>query len=128
MVARIKRNKKSSVKSMIGYFAFSIFSICVIVFMIITNWKIYQKRVDLPERVAELKAQADQLEKQKKELEQNLSDVGTEDYLEKAAREQLDMKKPGEDVYVIQKEQEQPQQPEQENMSWWDKIKSIFIK
>ena len=128
MVARIKRNKKSSVKSILGYFVFAIATLFIIVFFIATNWKIYQKRSELTKRVEELRAQVDTLEKRNKELKENLSDVGTEDYLEKVAREQLDMKKPGEEVVVIQKEEEQNQPEQEEKKSWWEIIKSLWKK
>jgi cell division protein FtsB len=130
MVARIKRNKKRPVKKMLGYFAFAAIAASAIIFLGITNWKIYKNRAGLPQQVQDLKAQVQDLQKQKDDLEKNLSNTQTEDYLEGAARNQLDMKKPGEDVYVVQKELAPAESSgeEKQSMSWWDKIKSFFIK
>jgi cell division protein DivIC len=49
----------------------------------------------------EAKAENDQLVQQKKELEQQIENSGEKEYIEKEARVQLRMVKPGETVYVV---------------------------
>lgn len=126
MVAKNRKKKKSSVKSIIGYSVIALVFLFVISFLLITNWKMYKKRDGLAERVQELKAQVDTLKKKNESLKEESSAIGTEEHLEKVAREQLDMKKPGEEVVVVQ-EEEGEQKPEQEQKkSWWERIKSLW--
>ena len=126
MVAKNRRKKKSSIKSILGYSAFAIAALAIITFLSVTNWRIYQRRIDLSKRVEELKAKVDISEKRYKELKDNESSLGSEDHLEKVARDQLDMKKPGEEVVVVQKEEEQSQPEQEEKKSWWERIKSLW--
>ena len=126
MVAKNKRKKKSSLRSILGYFAFTAVGLSIIAFLVVTNWKIYQKREGLAERVEELKAKVDLLEKRSKELKDNESFLGSKDHLEEVARDQLDMKKPGEEVVVIQKEEGQEQEEQEEKKSWWERVKNLW--
>jgi len=128
MITRKKKNKKrGSLKNVLACGFLFVFVLVVIIFIFAANWKINQKRKELTARAEELRVQVAALEQRNKELKENISYVGSEDYLEQVAREQLDMKKPGEEVVVIQKEEEQEQHPE-EKMSWWEKIKSLWSR
>lgn len=51
-----------------------------------------------------------QLTEQKKDLEQQLKDTKQDKYIEKEAREQLRMVKPGETVYIVPNQEEASQQ------------------
>ncbi|KPJ55280.1 hypothetical protein AMJ47_00155 [Parcubacteria bacterium DG_72] len=128
MVAKNRTKKKSSVKSILGYSAFVVAAVFIIIFLFVTNWRIYQRRIDLAKQVEELKAKVDASEKRYKDLKDNESSLGSEDHLEEVAREQLDMKKPGEEVVVVQKEEEETQPEQEEKKSWLEWIKSIFTK
>jgi cell division protein FtsB len=119
---------KSSIKAIILSFFFGFFIILAIGFLVSTNWKIYKKKIDLQAKVIELRQEAESLEKTNNELNKNLDYVKSDEYLEKVAREQLDMKKPGEEVVVIQKENSQQKKGVEENKTWWEKLKSIFVK
>lgn len=128
MVAKFKKNKKiKSFKDKI----FSVFLIGLVLFIIgfivVTNWKINKRRGELIDRVSLLKEEVQKLEEKNKELKEKKLDSESEDYLEKVARDQLDLKKPGEEVVVIQKEEEEKEE-EEERKSWWDKFKSIWTK
>jgi len=101
--------------------------LALIVFLSITNWKINQRRSELRTMLDQLKAQVQALEEKNKQLKENISYVQSQDYLEQVAREQLDMKKPGEEVVVIQKE-EQESKETKEKKTWWDIIKSWWPK
>lgn len=98
-------------------------------FLIITNLKIYQRRAQLTARIAGLEEEINILEQKNQELEENISQAGGEEYLEKVAREQLGLKAPGEEVVVItgEKEKENEEIEEQER-TWREKIKNIFQK
>jgi len=128
MVAKFKKNKKSkSLKDKV----LSIFLISLVLFIvgfiIVTNWKINKRREGLINRVSLLKEEVQKLEEKNRELKEKKLDSESEDYLERVARDQLDLKKPGEEVIVVQKEEEQKEE-EEEKKSWWDKFKSIWTR
>jgi cell division protein FtsL len=128
MVAKFKKNKKiKSLKDKI----LSVFLISLVLFIVgfivVTNWKINRRREELINRVSLLKEEVQKLEEKNRELKEKKLDSESEDYLEKVARDQLDLKKPGEEVVVVQKEEEEKEE-EQERKSWWDKFKSIWTR
>ncbi len=57
--------------------------------------------VSLKSEYNEAKAVNEQLTEQKEELEEQLKDTTEDEYIEKEAREQLRMVKPGETVYIV---------------------------
>ena len=128
MVAKFKKNKKiKSIKSK----AFSVFLIILVLFIIgfivATNWKINKRRGELTNRISVLKQEVEKLEQKNRDLKEKKSETESQDYLEKVARDQLDLKKLGEEVVVVQKKEEQKEEQEEEK-SWWDKFKNIWKK
>ena len=70
----------------------------VISWMVIKDLGVYQKKDKLDSEVADLKAQIQQVQKSNEELRKGISESASQDYLEKVAREQLDLQKSGEKV------------------------------
>jgi len=71
------------------------------------------------------------LEQKNKEFEEKISEAGSKEYLEKTARDQLNMKAPGEEVVVITEEEGNKEEKEvEEEKNWlekkWEGIKSIW--
>jgi len=120
-------NKKKKIKSKISTVLFFTVVVLIIVFLISTNWKINRRRKELIEKRDALQAQIQELEQKNKNLKEQEIEAGSMDHLEEAAREQLDLKKPGEEVVVIQKEEEEESNAE-EGQSWWDRFKSIWTR
>ena len=98
----------------------------VIGFLITTNIKISRRRAELTNRIETLKQEIGILEGKKEELKEKISQAGSEEYLEEVARDQLDMKAPGEEVVVVTKKEEKKEDEDQENRGWWEWIKSKF--
>ena len=113
-------------KTIISIFA-GIFIILFIAFLVNTNLKIGKRKAELSARIIDLKQKVDLLEKKNIELNNQKLYMESQEYLEEVAREQLDMKKLGEEVLVVQKSIDE-QEKKVENNSWWEKIKSIFVK
>lgn len=90
-------------------------------FLIISNWKINQRRQELTSKIEALKKEIEVLEVKNAELKTKISQSQQESYLEKEARERLGLKKPGEEVVAVlpaeEKKEEQPQEK-----SLWQKI------
>ncbi|OGZ28276.1 MAG: hypothetical protein A2562_04345 [Candidatus Nealsonbacteria bacterium RIFOXYD1_FULL_39_11] len=126
MVAKIKK-KKRSWKHILIYSFSGIIMVLAIIFLSLTNWKIYQRKANLNEKIAELQGEISVLEERKIELSGLISYVQSDDYVEQVARDQLNMKRPGEEVVVIQDDKKDSGDKERE-VGWWEKLKSIFSK
>jgi len=120
------RNKKH--KEYISSGIFILIIIVFVVFFVVTNWRIAKRRAELKDRVTLLQQELQVLEEKNKELNDRKDDTETDDIIEKVAREQLELKKPGEEVVVIQKEEPKKGEVEEEEKSWWDWIKSIWTR
>ena len=94
----------------------------VISFLIFYNWKTYQQRKDLSLRIGSLRGEISSLEKKKQELEVSALQLNEEEYLEKVAREQLNLQKPGEEVVTILSPKEEEKEEIKEEKSFWQKI------
>ena len=69
------------------------------VYSLKTRWELGQQKKELIQKTEELKSESQTLEQDIKKLENN------PDLIEKIAREEYGMKKPGEKVYKIKKEE-----------------------
>lgn len=129
MITKKAKNGKSW-KNKISGFILLFIIIIFIGFFSYVNWKINKRRSDLLEKISSLEQELQELENKNQELKQKQAEAGTGDYIEKVARDQLELKKPGEEVVVIQKEPASAESSgeAEENKTWWDKIKSIFIR
>ena len=127
MVAkRSKKRKKRSLKNILFYIFFGCSSLLVVGFLIVTNWNIHKKRTELAKKIEVLEVEVKKAEGRNKDLKESAIYVETEDYLEEVARDQLDMRKPGEEVVAIQKEDNNKKEEEEEKKSWWEKLKSLL--
>ncbi|MDD5606541.1 MAG: septum formation initiator family protein [Candidatus Pacebacteria bacterium] len=91
----------------------------IVVFLFLNNLRIYRKRAELSSIIGQLEDKKKELEDKKKELEEKIDGIYTQEYLERIAREQLSLVKPGEQVVVIQ-ELEQEEEEEEKKTSFWD--------
>ncbi|MDD2731662.1 MAG: septum formation initiator family protein [Candidatus Pacebacteria bacterium] len=136
MVAKFRKIKKKGLKKNSSFsILITLILVSAIVLLINTNVKIGSKRQELISRANSLKEQIENIEEKNSILKESISRAETNDYVEKIAREQLGMKKPGEEVVVINKEKNEKESVEskssQVNNSWsfkaiWDWLKSRF--
>ncbi len=128
MVSQFRKNKKRNPgKDIFFSILLGVLLVLVIGFLIVTNIKINRQRTELTDRIATLKQEIGILEGKREELKEKISQAGSEEYLEKVARDQLDMKAPGEEVIVITKgDEEEKEEEEKEKRGWWEWIKSKF--
>lgn len=116
-----KKKKRGKYKDMVFPVFMIIVFVTLIVVLVTANVKITKKRARLTSQINILKQEIQTLEQRNKDLGAGLSQSGSEEHLEKVAREQLDLKKPGEEVVVIAKEQDQEkeqEEPEEKKNSW----------
>jgi len=123
MVTKFKKNKKSQ-SPLVFLIFFILFLLLIIGFLAVTNLKISKKRAELASRIEKIKERIKSLEGKKIQLEGEISKAGSEEFIERKAREELGFKKPNEDMIVISKEKEEKEtEEEQEKKNWWEKLK-----
>lgn len=119
MVAKFKRFKKASYQTLFFSTLLGVLVLIVIGFLVISNWKISQKRAILYSQIEALRKEIQVLEEKKQQLEAQISNLTEKDYLEKEARERFNLKKPGEKVVTILPE-ENKGSSFQKKRSWWN--------
>ena len=97
----------------------------VVGFLIVSNWRINQKRTEYQAQIEVLQAELQALEIKRQQLQSQISQTSEGEYLEEQARETLNLKKQGEEVVkVLPAEEETTGEPKKG--FWrkvWDKIK-----
>jgi len=110
-----KIKKERSGKSIFFFIILGISILTAIGFLTLSNWKIYQKRKEFTSRLQVFEEKIQALQKKSQELKAKILQIGSENYLEKEARERLGLKKPGEEVVVVlPPEKNQEEQKERE--------------
>lgn len=85
----------------------------VVLLAFLTNWKYKQLKNEnqIEKQKQSLELQADQLQKKNSELTKSLEYLNSASFKESAARQQLDLKKQGEQVYTFSDAQVNPSRP-----------------
>jgi len=133
MVAKIKRIKKArfaearrgSRQNIFFSVLLGVLLLVVVGFLIVSNWRINQKRTEYQAQIEVLQAELQALEIKRQQLQSQISQTSEGEYLEEQARETLNLKKQGEEVVkVLPAEEETTGEPKKG--FWrkvWDKIK-----
>lgn len=91
-------------KKKIAIVFWTIFGFWFIFFLLYSNIKMFQKRTELDKNLETLDSTVESLTKEKDSLNFSLGETSSSDYLERVAREDLGMQKPGEQVVIIKKD------------------------
>ena len=134
-------SKKQKGKFSAGKFllkAGGILLLVVAAVLIYADFKIYQKKQELTSQLNNYKKQIEEIRKRNETLKEEIVNSDNPEYIEKIARDQENLQKPGEKVvsFIMPKQQEN-QENKSENFfaktnwfSWlsqpWNWIKSIF--
>ncbi len=127
MIARSNKNKKIGQFSNIFFSTLlGLFLLIILVFLVITNIKIGERRKTVLLKIEDFKAEIQDLREKNEKLKENISQSGTWEYLEKVAREQFNLKMPGEEVVVISKDKKQEDKEEvkplEEKKNFWNPL------
>ena len=127
MIAK-KRKKEKSVFQKIAEKVKVLLWIVLIGFLVYTNVNIFLEIEKGGKDLKKLKATTESLNKEKEKLNFELGNTNSEAYLEKVAREELGLQKPGEQVIVIKKEGEEVKSEEEKSnfqffKNVWEQIK-----
>jgi len=130
MVAKKRKKGKWKInfnrKKITNYFFLSFF-VVLISFLALSCFNIYQKQRSSEKDMNSLIEEIERLEKERDLLNFTLGETFSEEYLERVAREDLGMQKPGEKIYVIKKDinlEEEKEELLEESL--FDKIKKWF--
>lgn len=128
MITKVRKIKKGTRgKKLFFPILVAVLVLLVIGFLIKTNLKIKQRRAKLTAQIEVLQEEIQSLEEKNQELKQGISQAGSEEYLERVAREELGLKAPGEEVVVISMEgEEEEKEVEEEKKTWWEWLKGIL--
>lgn len=134
MIADFRKNKKDAVKNQVFMHIAGVLLMCLLVVLVIANVRIQKKRQEFLAQVANLQRQVEQLQESNSDLKEGISKENDPAYIEKIAREQLDLQKEGETTVSFIMPSPNPQQDNTQSgdevQSWfskiWQGIKSIF--
>ena len=122
MIAKIKKNKKLQYSSFIFPVFIGGLFLLAIGFLIFSNLNISRRRAELTERIEFLREEIQVLEEKNQELRVGINRADQEDFLEEKAREQLGLKKPGEEVVVILPPKIVEEELAEKEKGFWQKI------
>jgi len=114
-------------KKKVSIFFWSVFCIWFVFFLLYSNAKIFQKRTDLGNELEKLDTSVETLTKEKDLLKFRLGETYSSEYLERVAREDLGMQKPGEKVVVIKKSSSVEESGKEDNvlqniLNWFNSL------
>jgi len=129
MIAKFKRQKKRKFREEIIFqILFSILTLALIGFLIISNLKINQKKAKLIEEIEKLEKEIQTLEEKNQKLKAGISETEKESHWEEIAREQGYIREGENPVVVLPPKEEEIEKGEEKNIwnprFWWEWIKS----
>ncbi len=133
MITSFRRFKKKKNPS-VYFITILIFLITgILVFSSLLNFKIVKKIAKVRSEVSSLEEEIENLELNKKKLSEKISEAESRVYLERIAKEEKNLKWPGEKVVAFillksQKEQEEKENQVEEKNFWQEILEKIGIK
>ncbi len=137
MVSNFKKNRKRDLWGSFLLHIGGVLILFVFVLLIIANIRIYQKKEELHLKLANLQNQIKDIQNRNNDLKQGILKASDDQYIEKVAREELDLQKQGEKVVSFIMSQNPPQKVDNSKqnimqiwLGWlgnsWNFIKSKF--
>ena len=125
MIAKFSRFRKKKTSSLFLIILTGFSVVAAVVFLIILNLRINQERAKLQSEIENLAGELQKSQLEREELLSKISKAQSEDYLEKIARQDLNLQKEGEKVvaFVIE---EKAKEEEEEEKSFLQKFFEIF--
>ncbi len=98
MSADFKKKQKANIPKKIAFIFCGFLILFAIVFLVSANIRTYQKKKELNAQMESLKNKIAEIKNKNDSLQQGISQSSDQKYIEKVAREELDLQKPGEKV------------------------------
>ena len=125
MIADFRKNQKKNPWNIFLWNITGLVLLCAVVFLVIADVKMYQRRKMLNVQIESLKNKIQNLQKENTTLNESMLRGDDNEYIEKIAREEFDLQQPGEKVVSFTAPQHQEQHDsEQKNifgvwLSWF---------
>jgi cell division protein FtsB len=122
MITKNHKNKRPAGGALL--FVMTIIFITLGAVTIVSNFKINKRKSELNDRIEVLKKEIQTLEEKNAQLKAAINQTQNQDYAEQILREDLNYKKPGEDVIVIKTATDTAggEENKTEEKSFWQKI------
>jgi cell division protein DivIC len=107
--------KKQHITRTIAFKLGAVLVVAICIFLAVTDYHIYQKKKELTLQVENLQTKIQEINNSNSQLQEGIDNTNDSQYIEKVAREELDLQKPGEKVvsFIMPQNQEQTAVPEQ---------------
>ena len=125
MIAKYKKNAKYSFQTIFSFSFIGVLALIILMFLLTSNSKLSERKEELSSRISSLSEEIQVLEKENQELKAGISQISQDSYLEKKAREQFNLKKPGEEVVAFIKEESEKEEVEEKENFWQKLLKKI---
>lgn len=99
MIADLKSKRKYNPWKGLLILAGGIIIFIILCLLVLDSVKIYKKRMELASQIQNLENKMQDIKNKNEELQQGALQVNDNQYIEKVAREELDLQKPGEKVF-----------------------------
>jgi cell division protein FtsL len=95
------------IKKILGSRITLFFLLLGFIWLVVNVVSVYYRKYKINKEVEDLKAQIASAEKSNQQISEMIDYLGSQSFLEKEAREKLNMKKPGEEVVIIEPQRQQ---------------------
>ena len=112
MIADFKKNKNTTLKRFLLVTG-GILMLSFLILLVVANVRIYQKREKFISQIEKLKNKIQNMQNKNSDLKKGISQINNDEYIEKIAREELSLQKPGEKVISFIKEPSQQNEDSQ---------------
>ena len=121
MIAKYRKSAKYSFQTIFSLFFIGVLALAILIFLFTSNLKLSERKAELDSQIISLNKEFQVLEKENQELKAGISQISQDSYLEKKAREQFNLKKPGEEVVAFIKEDDKKEEEEKKE-NFWERI------
>ena len=125
MVTDFKKKQKVGWVKNLSIAAGGVGIVLVVGFLVVADINMYKKRQELSNHIQALEQKIAEVKAKNIQLEQGIAQADNDQYIEKVAREELDMQKPGEKVFSFVKPEDSkakdnptPKNPWQNFLAW----------
>lgn len=133
MIAKKKKLKKRKITNILISSLLALFILAFIFILVSSNLKLKKRRAKILEEIERTKAEIKELQMKKENYKTQIFQEQSKEFLEKVARQNFNLKKPGEEVAVIvepEKEQNssevQPKKAESPKKTFWRQFLEFF--
>lgn len=95
-------SQESKIKKILGSKVTLFFLLLGLIWLVVNVVGVYYKKYKINKEILDLQAQISQTEKSNQQISAMIEYLSSQSFLEKSAREKLNMKKPGEEVVVVE--------------------------